>query len=40
MTGGKNKLFEEIIHQNRIWGYIIDAMYAERFEVIKRVYKG
>ena len=38
MANGKNKLFEDIIFQNRIWGYAIDAMYAEGFEVIKEVH--
>lgn len=38
MAGGENKLFENIIFQNKIWGYGIDAMYAEGFEVIKEVH--
>ncbi len=37
MAGGHNKLFEDIIYQNQIWGYAIDTMYAEGFEVIKEV---
>lgn len=38
MANGQNNLFENIIYQNRIWGYAIDAMYAEGFEVIKEVH--
>lgn len=37
MADGKNKLFENVIYQNKIWGYAIDKMYAEAFEVIKEV---
>lgn len=37
MADGRNQLFEDIIYQNRIWGYAIDALYAEGFEVIKEV---
>lgn len=37
MAGGENRLFENVIMQNKIWGYCIDAMYAEGFEVIKEV---
>ena len=35
MAGGQNKLFENVIYQNKIWGYAVDKMYAEGFEVIK-----
>ena len=38
MAGGENLLFENVIYQNKIWGYAIDAMYAEGFEVIKEVH--
>lgn len=38
MAEGKNQLFEDILYQNKIWGYAIDAMYAEGFEVIKEVH--
>lgn len=38
MANGRNQLFEDIIYQNRIWGYAIDAMFAEGFEVIKEVH--
>ena len=37
MAGGENRLFENVIMQNKIWGYCIDTMYAEGFEVIKEV---
>lgn len=37
MADGKNRLFEDVIYQNRIWGYAIDTLYAEGFEVIKEV---
>jgi hypothetical protein len=37
MAGGENQLFENVILQNKIWGYGIDTMYAEGFEVIKEV---
>ena len=37
MAGGENLLFENVIMQNQIWGYCIDTMYAEGFEVIKEV---
>ena len=36
-TSGENRLFENVIMQNKIWGYCIDTMYAEGFEVIKEV---
>ncbi|MCI9227309.1 MAG: hypothetical protein HFG86_04670, partial [Dorea sp.] len=38
MADGMNSLFENILYQNKIWGYAIDAMYAEGFEVIKEVH--
>lgn len=38
MADGENKLFEDIIYQNKIWGYAIDKLYAEGFEVIKEVH--
>ncbi len=37
MANGENRLFDNVIHQNRIWGYCIDRQYAEGFEVIKEV---
>ncbi len=37
MANGDNTLFESVFYQNRIWGYAIDALYAEGFEVIKEV---
>jgi LmbE family N-acetylglucosaminyl deacetylase len=37
MANGMNHLFENIICQNKIWGYAIDKLYAEGFEVIKEV---
>lgn len=37
MADGQNRLFEDVIHQNKIWGYAINTMYAEGFEVIKEV---
>ncbi|MGN0414081.1 MAG: PIG-L deacetylase family protein [Agathobacter sp.] len=37
MAGGQNQLFENVVYQNKIWGYAIDCMYAEGFEVIKEV---
>ncbi len=38
MACGGNQLFENTIYQNKIWGYSIDTMYAEAFEVIKEVH--
>lgn len=38
MANGLNNLFENIIYQNKIWGYAIDKLYAEGFEVIKEVH--
>lgn len=38
MAKGLNNLFENIIYQNKIWGYAIDKLYAEGFEVIKEVH--
>lgn len=35
---GMNNLFENILYQNKIWGYAISTMYAEGFEVIKEVH--
>lgn len=37
MADGANRLFDNVIYQNQIWGYAIDTMYAEGFEVIKEV---
>lgn len=37
MAKGENRLFENVIYQNKIWGYAINKMYAEAFEVIKEV---
>ena len=33
----KINFFENVIYQNKIWGYAVDKMYAEGFEVIKEI---